>query len=193
MQYLMNDEDRFRGELMDGERILWNGKPEWTGYFSAEDVFLIPFSIVWGGFALFWESMVIKTGAPIVMAVFGIPFVLIGLYLMIGRFFYKKYKNGKTYYALTNKRALLVNEVGGRTVQSILLKELPGISKLYGQQGTGMGTIIFTNIPAGLPPAVMRAAASGMSSKGQIAGFISIKDVDSVYQMLMKAKEEQEK
>ena len=53
-----------RPYLEAGEQILWLGKPEKLHLLSAQDVFLIPFSLLWFGFAVFWEIAAFRMGAP---------------------------------------------------------------------------------------------------------------------------------
>ena len=45
-------------ELTSGESILWAAQPNTSGIFHSEDLYLIPFSLLWGGFAIFWEAAV---------------------------------------------------------------------------------------------------------------------------------------
>ncbi len=97
----------FKPFLRSGEELLWSAQPKQGIKFRTQDLFLTPFSILWGGFAIFWEAMVLWMGAPLIMALFGIPFVLIGLHLMIGRFFYDAFLRSKMHYAISNRRALI--------------------------------------------------------------------------------------
>ena len=70
-------EEMIRNELGPGEQLIWAGRPRLGLMLRAMDVFLIPFSIMWGGFAIFWETMVLLGGAPWFFALWVIPFVLV--------------------------------------------------------------------------------------------------------------------
>ena len=107
----------FNGELLDGEEILWSGQPRADKILSPSDFFAIPFSLLWGGFAIFWFASVIgigtrsHSGIPFAFPLFGSVFVLVGLYMIFGRFIFKYYSKKATYYALTNKRILIITKL----------------------------------------------------------------------------------
>ena len=93
--------------LRSGEELLWSGRPDPAVTFTPADAFLIPFTIMWGGFALFWEIGVLTSDAPPFFVLWGVPFVLLGLYAIVGRFVYKKYSKRRTAYGITEGRALI--------------------------------------------------------------------------------------
>src|SRR5207245_136747 len=64
-------------------------------------------------------------------------------YFIAGRFFYKAWRKRRTYYALTNKRALVLVEGRGRTLRACLLSAVPTINKSV--RSSGVGTISFGN------------------------------------------------
>ena len=136
----------FNGELTSNERLLWSGQPKQGLTLRTSDLFLIPFSLLWGGFAVFWEFGVIKSNAPFFMRLFGIPFVLIGLYITVGRFFLDEKQRSTTYYGVTNQRVIIVSNWFGRKVKSLNLKTLSDVSLT--EKADRQGTITFgaTNI-----------------------------------------------
>ena len=106
----------FQQDLVHDEKILWSGQPEPSVDFIRADIFLIPFSLLWGGFAFFWFGAVIFSGlggagnttsaaAALMFYLVGMVFSIMGLYFIFGRFIYKRWKKRRTYYALTDRRA----------------------------------------------------------------------------------------
>lgn len=136
-------------ELLAGESLLWSGQPLKKVIFHQRDLFTIPFSLLWGGFAIFWEWGV--TGhfvgsphghpAPAFFELWGIPFVVIGQYLIWGRFVYTAWKKGRTYYGITNKRVIVICEGFGRKVIDGYLRNLDSAS--LSLRSDGIGTIEF--------------------------------------------------
>ena len=101
-----NDTSWVRGMLHPGENLLWTGRPGKGHLLRKEDIFLIPFSLIWCGFVVFWEYTALKSGAPVFFLLFGILFVLAGLFLTVGRFLLAAYRGRRTSYALTSERII---------------------------------------------------------------------------------------
>jgi hypothetical protein len=96
-----------QGRLRSGEQLLWYGGPDPRVWFAPADAFLIPFSIMWCAFAVFWESSVVVGRGPVFAEAWGVPFIAIGAYFVAGRFAYKRYRKGRTAYGITSQRALI--------------------------------------------------------------------------------------
>jgi hypothetical protein len=140
--------DIFSLELLPGEKIEWTGQPNPAVVFHKEDWAAIPFSLLWGGFAIFWllgASGIwdIWTHRPDRTfqwfgVIWGTPFVLVGQYFIWGRFLHARWKKKRTYYALTNRRALIVERgVGGRTATSAYFEKLSVVDKSVRDDGIG--------------------------------------------------------
>ena len=69
-------------ELASGERLLWAGKPRQGIFTRRSDAFVIPFSLLWCGFAIWWEANALSSNSPLLFRLWGIPFVLVGLHLV---------------------------------------------------------------------------------------------------------------
>ena len=140
-----------RRELDPGETLLWAGKPRQGTRLQVYDVFMIPFSLMWGGFAVFWESSALRMAFSAqdnhpgfevwIFPLFGIPFVLIGLYMIFGRFLYDSRNRKNTFYGLTDHRAIIVSGLFGKTIKSLDLKTLHDLS--LSEKSNNTGTITF--------------------------------------------------
>ena len=128
-------------ELEPRERLLWAGQPAQGVKLRGADVFMIPFSFLWGGFAIFWEYSVIERGAPFFFMLFGVPFVLIGLYIMFGRFYVEAKQRSKTFYGLTDERVIIASGLFQKKVKSLNLRTLTDIS--LSESSNGSGSISF--------------------------------------------------
>jgi hypothetical protein len=110
-------------------------------FLRSSDGFAIPFSLLWGRFAIFWEYNVLTSKAPVFFGIWGIPFVLIGLYLIVGRFFLEANQRAKTYYGLTNQRVIVVSGLFSHAVKSLQLRTMADLSLTEWRDGNG--TITF--------------------------------------------------
>jgi len=140
-------EEILRSQLDPKERLVWCGKPRSGVRLRGQDAFLIPFSILWGGFAIFWEYMA-WTKAPqahgpgaAFFPFFGAPFVIIGLYLIFGRFFADARVRARTYYGVTNERVIIISGFFSQQTKSLQLRTLTDVSLT--QRSDGSGTITF--------------------------------------------------
>lgn len=140
------DEQAVVPHLLSGERILWLGKPDPAKWFAPADRLLVPFSLVWGGFALFWEASVIVAATrgvdgTLFFVLFGVPFVLVGVYFVFGRFLYKRWRKKRTTYAVTNRRVLsIVTGRSGDEMSAAFVSDLPAINTRVADDGSGTVT-----------------------------------------------------
>jgi hypothetical protein len=172
--------------LDHGERLLWSGQPRGGVRLCMEDVFLIPFSILWCGFVIFWEASAIGGGAPIFFMVWGVPFILVGLYLVVGRFFVDALSRSHTFYGVTDERILIAGGIFMRQIKSLQLRTLTDLSLT--ERGDGSGTIKFgpTNALNAFFP------ASSWPGAGRFAqpSFDLIESAKEVYEIIRKAQKQ---
>lgn len=101
----MDEMTLLRQHLRADEKLLWHGAPDPRVRFARADQYLIPFSIIWC--ALLIASLV--AGGDLGFSrLWDIPYAAIGLYVTVGRFFYKSYRKRHAGYAITSRRALIV-------------------------------------------------------------------------------------
>lgn len=167
--------------MQPGETILWSGHPDPSRLIGSRDAIRIPFSLLWGGFAVFWEAQALQAASfDFMFPLFGIPFVVAGQYFIWGRFLYKRWDRERTLYGLTNQRVMVLR---GRSLQSAYIKDVPAINQTT--RADGSGSLEFGN----LAPGAAFWADSGVDflARGAVA-FYDIPDVAQVYRLVSEAK-----
>jgi len=171
--------------LFAGEKLLWSGKP-WQGLFllRGSDLFLVPFSLLWGGMAIgitgtMWLSRAVP---PFPFILVPILFPIIGVYMILGRFLVDAWLRGATTYAVTNQRVLIERTGPFRANKSLDIDRLPALE--FNERGDGSGTIRF-------------GAVSGLSRNGMgvwspatdpVPQFLRIEHVRNVYELIAKQR-----
>jgi len=130
--------------------------------------------------------MAIRTGGPLVMKLWGIPFVLVGLYIMLGRFVYDAKLREKTYYGVTSQRCLIIAGLFNRTVKSMNLRTITDLS--LEQKTDGSGTIIFGPVLIGEPMRSWRFASPG-AGQFSFPCFDLIQNAKDVYEVIRRAQQ----
>jgi hypothetical protein len=183
---------QIRQELTGGETLLWAGQPKQGIVFRSSDAFMIPFSLLWGGFAVFWEISAISIlffsdkrppfPFALIFPLFGVPFVLIGLYFIFGRFIVDAKRRAGTYYGVTDRRIIIVSGAVRRKVKTINLRTISDLS--LNERASSMGTITFG------PSNPMSWWFGGMPWPGMpqpVPCFELIQDAKSVYEIIRNA------
>ena len=128
--------------LLDrGEELLWTGRPTQGIILRPMDILLIPFSLVWCGFAIFWEASVLQVQAPFLFKLFGLPFVGAGLYIVFGRFFMGARRRKNTLYGITASRVIIKSGLRTTVVKSLNIKSMMDVTIAEKRNGSGTITL----------------------------------------------------
>jgi hypothetical protein len=174
-------------QLSAGERLLWSGRPRRGVRLTALDAIGIPFSLVWCGFAVFWEVTAVRSHAPGFFLLFGGFFVAMGVYIVCGRFFADAARREKTFYGLTPRRAIIVSGRRGAQVRSIDLGSLGEISFSERPDRSGTITLGAQPWPWGTRARMMSPSLPG-AARYLPPAFEMIENVRDVYEQIRRAK-----
>jgi hypothetical protein len=97
--------EEIQSELLSGETIHWAARPNPTKIFHSDDWATIPFAALWLGFWVYWKGEALRLprfGKVIVLTdtfhvVWAIPFLLLGNYMLWGRFLWDAWIKRRTY------------------------------------------------------------------------------------------------
>lgn len=171
--------DVFDRYLRVDEEILWWGQPHPYHLLSVADIFMIPFSLLWGGFAYFWEFLVITSGAPPLFVLWGIPFVLIGSYMIFGRFIHNYLIRRNMYYAITDQRLIILRKFLSEKAYFMPIEKAEIRGQSYGWGD--VGTIQFNAFPN-----IQAPKEKSMFKNLTGSTFHQIEDTDQVMEILME-------
>jgi hypothetical protein len=184
---------KLQPELLSGESILWAGRPNPGVIFHSDDWYLIPFSLFWVVFTAFWEAGALgywgnstRNGPSLFMGLWGIPFILVGQYFLWGRFVYDGWLKRRTYYYVTSRRILIVQDGWKRKASFNYIDVLPTIQK----EGSDTGTLWFGPKLPVLAGRNQRKRDMSRFSVGDTPVFADIDDVDSVYRTVLDLREQ---
>lgn len=119
------------------EKLLWQGKPQQGLRLGGQDVFMVPFSLLWGGMVLSF----LVTG--VFSAAVGFPFVLFPLifgaaavYVTVGRLVHDAWIRSRIEYALTDRRIIVFQRGFGGEVTTLDIGKMDQVRfKPRGERG----------------------------------------------------------
>ena len=171
--------------LDPGERLLWSGSPN-PGRSAAQVLVATFIGIPSVGFAVFWiytayhiaSRSAHAPGPWALFPLFGLPFLLIGLGVMLSPL-WAYLAAQRTVYAVTDQRALISSSLGARGVRAYSHDDIGELSMV--ERADGSGDLFFAN----------RTMVTQRGYASQRVGFIGIPEVRSVEQLLRQNLKEQ--
>lgn len=163
-------------ELRSGERIVWAAQPV-AKRFARGSWPIVIFGVFWTAFSVFWVATAARgtwsnstPGVFKLFPLFGLPFVLIGIGMLISPIWMRK-RAAKTVYMITDQRAVIMSEAWPRRthVQSYAPAQLQSVSREENPDGSG-DLIFETHIWRGRDG----------SPRTQRLGFYAVPDVKAV-------------
>lgn len=118
--------------LQPSEKLAWRGRPS-PGRAMRLDILHFFIGLFWLTFSIFWVVMASVAGA---FALFGVPFVLIGIWL-VSTPIRNLLRAGRTYYAITNRRVLIVTAGSRIKVRSLGAHDIGDNERSDRGDGTG--------------------------------------------------------
>ena len=168
--------DALETERELGEQLLWAGQPDpFRAAGGAWIVFLL--AIPWTVFAVFWETMVLGLGftrsvgtpQPVAwsMALFGLPFIALGIG-MLSAPFRAMAKARRTVYTVTTKRVLTLICGNSQETHSLVPRYLGDIRRTERRDGSGSLVICAATV------------ANATTSGGTFLGIARVRDVEQI-------------
>ncbi|NJN75604.1 MAG: hypothetical protein HC796_04500 [Synechococcaceae cyanobacterium RL_1_2] len=140
----INLRNKINKELQPAEVIIWVQQPI-PRFFTGASIISFLFGIPWTSFALFWTWGALGFALPDLkqgpqpqhmFALFGIPFVLIGVAMLFSPILLWQLAQ-HTVYLVTDQRAISIQDAWVTTIRSYLPHQLQNIYRKERADGTG--------------------------------------------------------
>ncbi|MBE9029322.1 hypothetical protein IQ266_06040 [filamentous cyanobacterium LEGE 11480] len=173
---------RIEQELQPGEPIAWLGQPI-PRWMTLDSIIFVLFAIPWTTFALFWMWAAFGMQMPdlangikpnYIIALFGIPFVLIGLF-MLSSPIWKRRTLRRTVYLVTDRRAIIIRGGFYITIRSYAPEQLQDVYRR--ERRSDIGDVII---------AQRQIRNSNNSYRTELIGFLGIADAHGAEQRIKR-------
>ena len=161
------------------EKLLWWDRPLEGLMLRSTDIYSIPISAMVLVFTIFWERTAIYRNGSAFFVLWGIPFTLLALYGLIGRFFYDAWCRRRTVYGLTSQRVVIITPGETKSLEIASLSEIN-----FKETGDGTGTISFGSEPS----ICSRHDRGTWSGRPTVPTFERIKDARRVLAAIREAQ-----
>jgi len=164
-------------ELDAGERMLWSGRALPDLRFESGNLLHSLFGFVFLGISI---ASLLAAGkeSSVFPVLWTIPFVVVGLYVSVGHFFWSAFCRRYTEYAVTNQRVIVRRSLLSRTTQSIEYRKIRTITLT--EKSDGSGTIQFGESRADDTADAITSSATRMEA---------VADARLVYNIIRKASQ----
>ena len=168
--------------LHPDETLLWVGQPYTSRKFRPNPLMVI-FMLFWFGFAVFWTVTASAAGG--FFGLFGIPFLLIGGFMLYTLLIGQKKQLERTVYAVTERRAIILSaDRRGTDCTEFLFSRLPNISMEEVNGTTGTIRFLPDTPYYGTSFESSRMRRSQAANHELRSAFLAIDDVQTVYRLI---------
>ena len=118
--------NEIKEKFLKDETILWQGSPKKAPLFNKSDIFMIPFSLIFGGTFIMYaiiSALMMLAGESIMFSLLGITCLILGLYILVFRLWYRKKRISREVYFVTDKRVFAFDTLRDNVIFDILLDE----------------------------------------------------------------------
>lgn len=172
--------------MMSDEELLWTGQPDPKNILNTRDIIMIPFALAVG-----IPVTLILPADPRLYGAAALVWIIAIVYVIFGRFYSRYRAKKRTFYALTNRRAMVLSL---RDDEAALVKNLPFetiVAVTHSQTNDELGTVAFELVMPEKIKISKDKYSLGLSSpvfNSEAPAFFDIRDSEEVYKTIYQIR-----